>query len=137
PQPFNVEHANSVAVQWWPRCGGTYLICRERVVDFCRRWPGIALVALGVALACGCGEETVQTYTVEKGSEAIGGEISAGSPAEVSAPRVEFEPVWVVPDGWRAVEEERAMRLATYLMPGPDGDVEVAITRVAGDAGGM
>src|SRR5690606_18990816 len=55
----------------------------------------------------------------------------SGSPAEAG----DADP-WVVPIGWTLVPGERPMRVATYEAPGPDGPVEVAITRFPGRVGG-
>jgi hypothetical protein len=44
---------------------------------------------------------------------------------------------WRVPESWQFVAEERPMRLATYVVQGPEGPVEIAISRFPGDVGGM
>lgn len=96
-----------------------------------------------------CGEEQIEEQQVPKGSETVpdapamspappppSGE-QAGSPDGDGSPE---EPgaadPWVVPVGWTLVPGERPMRVATYEAPGPDGPVEVAITRFPGNVGG-
>lgn len=109
-----------------------------------------AVAAIAAMSLAGCGEEEARTYSVPKGSEAIA---AAGSPGvmppqpggaatsagpDAGAPATGRTP-WVVPEGWTEVPENPPMRLATYMMPGPeDGrEIEVAISRFPGDVGGL
>ncbi|MFI4915491.1 MAG: hypothetical protein ACIAS6_03155 [Phycisphaerales bacterium JB060] len=86
------------------------------------------------------GAETIaeppQTQTQTQTEPAAAAEAADGQPA--FAEDAEAWP-WAAPAGWRRVDQERPMRLATYVIESGDaGDaVEVAISRFPGDVGGM
>lgn len=43
--------------------------------------------------------------------------------------------IWTVPPGWKRLEGERPMRVATYV--GHDADIEIALSKFPGEAGGL
>lgn len=99
--------------------------------------------AAGLVLM-GCGSEEVQTYEVPKGSETISS--PEGTPAApprqpaAAAPREEVAEstmTWELPDHWREHPDNPPMRLATFLADGPEGTVEIALSRFPGDVGGV
>ncbi len=107
------------------------------------RLTGI-LAAGALALSCAfflvaCSREEIEVHTVPKGSESIAAEepVGGGAAAAVTAPRVDFVPIWTVPPGWREVGDAPAMRLTTFVFDGPAGEVEVAVSRFPGDVGGL
>lgn len=96
-----------------------------------------------LAIVAACDEhEEIREREVPAGSEPITGEKAGESapPSTALSDRESGEGAswpWLAPEGWVAVEEARPMRLATYEIPLEGGAVEVAITRFAGDVGGM
>lgn len=63
---------------------------------------------------------------------------SAAAPTPVSPSAASHSDwPWRAPESWQLLPEPRPMRLATYQAQGPDGSVEIAISRFPGDVGGM
>jgi hypothetical protein len=99
----------------------------------------LALPAL--VLGAGCGEYEIQTYRAPKG--AVTEASAAPQSTETAAENREGasrtgRPDWAVPEGWRRVESESAMRAATFEAGGGDAsEVEIAVTALSGRAGGV
>lgn len=86
----------------------------------------------------GCERRGIEEQTIEKGVERVPdapAEAVAGGAQPGSAVDAASRP-WIVPDGWTEDPQPRQMRLATYLVSGPEGSQEVAVTRFAGRVGG-
>lgn len=62
------------------------------------------------------------------GSAAPRGGMGASAAAD-EAPAI----VWKLPDGWQVAPNTSAMRIATYKVPGKDGDADVSVARAGGD----
>jgi hypothetical protein len=114
-----------------------------------RRFVGTVLLALVAALAVGCGEEeTIHTYQAPKpppqpeadapSGMASGGNASGQMPGRTGGGSNTAASVdWTVPDGWRGVERQAPMRVATFLAGDGDPPVEIAVSSIRGDAGGL
>jgi hypothetical protein len=110
-----------------------------------RRLAPVLIATGGMFFVAGCSDEDVQVHQVPKGVEPVAtpsGEQaatesrpSAASSAYEAAPASDTP--WTVPPAWRESSEVVSMRLATLIIPREDGDVEVAISRFAGEVGGM
>ncbi len=50
----------------------------------------------------------------------------------VAAPTDQASITWTVPAGWKTVPNPNSMRIATYVVTGPDGDAEVTVSRAGG-----
>ncbi|QKK08577.1 MAG: hypothetical protein HND58_10645 [Planctomycetota bacterium] len=100
---------------------------------------GTLLTAMLLVLAAfGCERRGIEEQTIEKGVERVPdapAETGAGGTEAGSGVDASSRP-WVVPDGWTEDPQPRQMRLATYLVSGPEGPQEVAVTRFAGRVGG-
>ncbi len=102
----------------------------------------------GVLLASGCGEDEAQVHEVPEGVETIAEaerpqteqretrEPTTGAPPEGVGAAATEQP-WSVPDSWSESADVPSMRLATLVIEDESGPVEVAISRFAGDVGGM
>ncbi|MGF1635306.1 MAG: hypothetical protein ACFCVE_15770 [Phycisphaerae bacterium] len=116
--------------------------------SFCRS-AGVVLAVLVVA--GGCREEPAVEVAVEPKARQAQGVDSAAGPAETVAnstvateggtsatlPDSDGQMHWHPPAGWRAVDAGVPMRLATYRTgPAPDA-VEVTVTSLGGDGGGL
>lgn len=101
----------------------------------CRSAAPFALAAL--LLSTGCEREGVRAYSVarQRGGPATGsagGSVGGASTTPTTAGKV----IWTVPAGWRAVQSEQAMRLATFRAGSGEG-VEVTVAAFPGDVGGL
>lgn len=111
----------------------------------------LLLVAAGAGAVAGCEQEGVSEQWVDKGVETVPDEASlsqseqsegmdAAGPEDAAA--ADDIDSWRIPDDWIRSEQDRPMRLATFLAPasaednGSNDRVEVAITRFAGRVGG-
>lgn len=111
-------------------------------VSTCAHRPGAAarvahtLVALLICIAApGCSREGIEEHRVSKGVERTPEAVpdAAQSVVPASQPDISDFPV---PSQWRLDPEPRPMRIATYVVPDVDGDVEVALTSFPGHVGG-
>jgi hypothetical protein len=102
-------------------------------------FASLALLALG-----GCRREEIRTYTVKKEAAATpiaGTPTAAGADAVMRNTAVTTAEgpglAWAAPDHWKT-GPEKAMRKATYLVPGDNGaqGAELAVTAFPGDVGG-
>lgn len=115
------------------------------------RTHAIAAGALAAALAlslAACTEDEPQVHEAPEGVETIA---EADQPPAQQEPRREpqttgappeqahapIEQPWTKPDAWTESDNVPAMRLATLVIDDESGPVEVAISRFAGDVGGM
>ncbi len=114
--------------------------------------PRHLIIVLGLAALCvgqsGCerGAEEGPAVSEDAGQVAVPdtpdsdaaeqptAKVDAGSDSE--APEQDDSWPWTVPAGWQFDPEPRRMRLATYLVEDPGGQVEVAMTRFPGQVGG-
>ncbi|MFW6060863.1 MAG: hypothetical protein ACODAQ_11835, partial [Phycisphaeraceae bacterium] len=119
----------------------------------------VAAVIGGLLSGLGCSEDPFEQYTVPKGSERIAEARSTDVPrqreqtpsadgeqrsdarspgsSDAKGTTIDEEAAWVVPEGWRVLEASRPMRVATFVVDDQAGPVEVAVTRFAGDVGGV
>lgn len=118
-----------------------------------RRPPFVPLFAtLAVLVFAGCRREEIRTYTVKKETPtpaaassatptAAGGSAAPGSDAAMRNTAVTTADgpglAWTAPAHW-TVGPEKAMRKATFLIPGENGapGAELAVTAFPGDVGG-
>jgi len=105
-----------------------------------RLWP----VVLAALLCAGCDDERgqIRTYTVPKeqpstadASGAAGGPAAGAAGAPVALPAGTMH--WQPPDGWREVPNTSSMRFATLVAGDGDDAIEVSITEIVGQAGGI
>jgi hypothetical protein len=102
---------------------------------------------LGWALLLGCGERGVGEQRVPKGAEPMpaeqgGASSTAGTPggdqgAGLPGPGAIAAMPWVVPAGWRRLEDAGPMRVATFVAEVSGRPVEIAVTQFPGDVGGV
>lgn len=97
-------------------------------------------IAIGLALlaCCGCGDREggeIRAYEVPKEEPPPTGRMPG--PVDLAAGTGAME--WDLPAGWQPAANPNTMRFATLIAggPGPDDAIEVAITRLAGAAGGV
>ena len=91
---------------------------------------------LGLLLAS-CEERGVTEREVPKGNERIAGVAGSDAAAEAANPDAgAATPPWSVPEGWRRVQEQAPMRLATFVAEQPEGQAKVLVSRFAGQVGG-
>jgi len=97
------------------------------------------LLILGAAVG-GCDQRGIEEHTVPKGVEPT----VAAPVAPVETPGADpgesasgiGEP-WHLPDGWRRLDGSRPMRVATFAVEIGDRTVEIALSRFAGQTGGV
>ncbi|MFP4143513.1 MAG: hypothetical protein ACLFV3_00050 [Phycisphaeraceae bacterium] len=95
-------------------------------------WSTLGLLVLAL-LAGGCEEEGIRVQRVPKAAAPA---TAPARPASQPAPAEPASMSWTLPDGWREVDDDQPMRVATF-MAGPEGEaLEVAVSAFAGDAGG-
>jgi len=88
--------------------------------------------------------DPVATSPAMRAAEEVVGSARGSAPSappagEVETPEVPSPDSLVpgdIPESWTFDPEPRQMRLATFMIPSDDGDIEVAITRFGGDVGG-
>ena len=92
-------------------------------MNYSRRWLRLALVA-GF---CACRADDLTVYTVPK---------EAPAAPETQAPSSQAPDLaWTAPYGWTK-KSASGMRLASYGVPGPDGEADLSIVVLPGEAGG-
>ncbi len=101
------------------------------------------LAGAGLAVAClttlgACERRGVEERTVDKGVENVPERQTPAPPASAAPGEGEAgsDWPWTVPAEWAEDTAPRQMRLATYMVPDPAGDVEVAMSRFGGRVGG-
>lgn len=112
---------------------------REKITRRTGRTIPLAIAAGLVFAIPACEQRGIEEQEVDKGIEQVPEQSESAAPeqADASAEQDTRQPgPWTVPDGWTLDPEPRQMRLATYLAPDPDGQIEVAVTRFPGQVGG-
>ena len=94
----------------------------------------VAGFVASAAWLVGCDDDGVRSYDVSKDEH-----VQPDSQISPHEPRPEPDaPVdWDVPDTWRKLDGKRTMRVATFEADGPDGPLQIAVSRLRGDAGGI
>lgn len=92
------------------------------------------LIAAGLvaslAWLAGCGDDAdVRSYDVPREQNA---NAHPRDTPQASAPID-----WLVPEGWRELAGTRPMRIATFEADGPDGTLQIAVSVLPGNAGGI
>ncbi len=123
-------------------------IRRNRVRSLGLRGGAVCGVGAALLLAPGCGEDEARLHEAPEGVETIAEaerpeagqretrEPTTGAPPERGGTPATERP-WSVPDSWTESADVPSMRLATLVIDDESGPVEVAISRFAGDVGGM
>lgn len=112
--------------------------------------PGAVVFAGAAVLLLGaCAEDEAQVHEAPEGVETIAEADrpapdprperppTTGAPPERAEAAAPAEQPWTMPESWSESPDVPAMRLATLVIDDEDGPVEVAISRFAGDVGGM
>ena len=96
----------------------------------------LASCALVPLALCACEErepaETVEPDEVVEPSPPV---LVDPAPPVVDDDAVVSGSIWTVPPGWRQLEGERPMRVATFV--GHDAEIEIALSKFPGEAGGL
>lgn len=110
-------------------------------------------LALALALSLGCSpDREAQTYTTPKESTAPTPPMLAATPDPMRTNAADAmrnqalpadalnthsaNPTWSAPADWRE-QPPSAMRRATFVVSGPDGPADLAVTTFPGDVGGL
>ncbi|MEM1331429.1 MAG: hypothetical protein AAGG07_12810 [Planctomycetota bacterium] len=99
------------------------------------------------AVCVACEQRGIEEHTIAKGTERVPKRAPTDETAAPEAATPTEQPAsasdapadawpWTVPEGWREDATPRQMRLATYVVDDPSGQVEVAVTRFGGRVGG-
>lgn len=88
------------------------------------RWHRVLVTTIVVCLGACDPDESIREHFVPK-------EISSPTPTASSGLR------WTLPDGWRRQGGSRPMRLATLEAGPPDRMIEVSVSQLGGDGGGL
>lgn len=110
------------------------------------RLPLLLITGLLVAPLASCDEDvrtyeviTPQSATTQNAAPAIAAEPKAPASPPVEAPTAQPAQAgnlrWTLPEGWKQLDGQRPMRVATFQTG--DGKLEVALTRFPGDTGGL
>lgn len=103
----------------------------------------------GALILAGCAEDEAQVHEAPEGVETIAEADRAapdprperptttGAPPEQAEAAAPSEQPWTTPESWSESPDVPSMRLATLVIDDESGPVEVAISRFAGDVGGM
>jgi len=89
----------------------------------------LAALAASATWLAACDEDGIRSYEVPKGRHA---DADVGTTPQADAPID-----WRVPEGWRKLAGKRSMRVATFEADGPAGPVQIAVSVLPGDAGGI
>ena len=96
----------------------------------------LALIVYALAASIGCGDrhEEIRSYAVAKETPPS----APAPPMQMTTPAGAQGPMqWDLPDGWTQIANPNTMRFATLSAGEGDERIEVAITQLAGAAGGI
>ncbi|MCB1739129.1 MAG: hypothetical protein KDK91_02075, partial [Gammaproteobacteria bacterium] len=85
---------------------------------------GCALIPMVLTSLIGCDQRELQEHTIRKGVERVPEPRRSETPEVVN--QAPFP--WKAPENWELDETPRAMRIATYHAPDPEGSIEIAVT---------
>lgn len=97
------------------------------------RTTRLALLILPIALL-GCEEEPLRTYAAPKAPTPAAQTVA---PAVAPPEHDHVHVGWELPEGWREAENTQSMRFATIHAGDAANPVEVTVTHLPGDAGGI
>ena len=94
----------------------------------------VAGFVVGAVCLVGCDDADVNSYDVPK-EQHTEPDLRASPHKSHPDPGAPID--WDVPEGWRKLDGKRSMRVATFEVDGPDGPLQIAVSMLRGDGGGI
>ncbi len=92
----------------------------------------------GMVAASGCDEPDIAVYSTPKETPPRVMTPSTQAPQAQSAPSASVTPpAWQTPAGWVAVENQNALRVATFSAGEGNDAIEIIVSQFPGDVGGL